>query len=83
VKGTNEAMTSRMTTRYTREQLEELAAERPVEARCTAGWATATLATLELAGKTDEFDYAGTVHLRLEPGGWKIKNDGWTRTERK
>jgi hypothetical protein len=72
-----------MKMRYTRAQLEELAANKPLEARCTAGWATATLATLELEGRTDEFDYRGTAHLRLEPGGWKLKNDGWTRTERK
>jgi len=61
VTGTSEAMTSRMKMRYTREQLEELAAARPAEARFTPGWASATLATLEPAGKTREYAHTGTA----------------------
>ncbi len=78
----NDAMSARINARITPESLQGLAAYRPAEVRCTAGWATATLATLELEGRSDQLDFNGRVYLRLEPRGWKIKEESWSWADR-
>ncbi|MCM2313938.1 MAG: ankyrin repeat domain-containing protein [Thermoanaerobaculia bacterium] len=78
VETANEVRSSRIKARLTPESLGELAANRPAEARCTAGWATPTLATVALDGQSDTLDFEGWVYLRLEPGGWKIRDEIWS-----
>ena len=77
-KTANEARSSRIRARLTPDSLGELAAARPAEVRCSAGWATPTLATVARDGQSDTLDFEGWVYLRLEPGGWKIRDEVWS-----
>lgn len=82
VKTANDALSSRITARITPDSREKALEYWPTEVRCTAAWATATLATVDLEGRNDNRDITGRVHLRLEPGGWKIRDEQWSWSDR-